>query len=80
MNEHRKRQRLRVLKGGTISIGLATGIDCVVRNISEYGACLEIESPVGIPDNFTLLIMVDNAKRACHVVWRKARRIGVRFD
>jgi hypothetical protein len=56
------------------------GIDCTVRNVSETGALLEIESPVGIPNNFTLVISKDGVKRPCRVAWRSARRIGVRFD
>jgi hypothetical protein len=79
MDEHRQRQRQRILKAGTISFDHA-GIDCTIRNVSDTGACLEIESPVGIPNNFTLVISKDNLKRPCHVAWRSARRIGIRFD
>jgi len=49
MNKPERSQRLRTLKTGTISFDRAAGIDCVVRNVSEAGACLEIETPVGIP-------------------------------
>lgn len=80
MIEHRAGPRHRVLKAGTIAFDLAAGIDCLVRNISDAGACLEIESPVGIPNRFTLHIKTEKVARSCHVVWRKARRIGVRFD
>lgn len=76
----RSAQRHRTLKAGSISFGRAGVIDCVVRNVSETGACLEIESPVGIPNDFTLVIKSDNVMRPCHVAWRSARRIGVRFD
>ena len=79
MNEHRKQPRRRVLKAGTITFGEMASIDCIVRNISGAGACLEIESPIGIPDDFTLVIKADKFTRLCHITWRKARRIGVRF-
>jgi hypothetical protein len=42
------------MKAGTISFGLAAGIDCVVKNISETGSLLAAESAVGIPNRFTL--------------------------
>jgi hypothetical protein len=71
-------QRLRVLKAGSISFGGAA-IDCVVRNVSATGAALEVASPVGIPDEFTLVIEADNVRRRCAVVWRKEKRIGVAF-
>ncbi len=80
MDDHRSSQRHRTLKAGTISFARAAGIDCLVRNLSDTGAQLEIESPVGIPNDFTLVISKDHVQRPCHVVWRAARRIGVRFD
>ena len=80
MEEKRKSQRQRLLKGGTIMFGRAAGIDCVVRNLSETGACLEIASPLGIPDAFTLVISKDNMQWPCNVAWRSARRIGVCFN
>lgn len=78
MDEHRRTQRQRTFKGGSISFGSAPSIDCVVRNLSETGACLEVGSP-SIPNNFTLLIKPEFLKRSCKVAWRSASRIGVRF-
>ena len=80
MNERRSSTRRRVLKAGTIMLDWAGTIDCIVRNLSPVGANLEVESPVGIPDCFTLSIRADKFSRVCHIIWRKARRIGVRFD
>ena len=79
MSENRRAPRLRTLKGGSILFGAAATIDCVIRNISETGAALEVESPVGIPEEFTLLIKGEIIKRKCRVAWRSAKRIGVRF-
>lgn len=79
MSELRGSPRLRTFKGGSIIFGVAAAIDCIIRNMSDNGAALEIESPVGIPDDFTLLIKPEFVKRNCHVVWRAAKRIGVRF-
>jgi hypothetical protein len=80
MENQRASQRQRILKTGTISFDRAAGINCIVRNVSETGALLEIESPVGIPNIFTLVIAKDEVQRPCHVVWRSARRIGIGFD
>jgi hypothetical protein len=69
-----------VLKGGTISFHqLGTSTDCRVRNISESGACLMVASPVGIPDEFDLLLDSDNTPRRCRVEWRSTNQIGVSF-
>ncbi len=71
--------RNRVLKGAHIAFkGKTATIDCTVRNFSERGACLKVESPVGIPDVFDLV--VDKASvYHCRVTWRKATQIGVNF-
>jgi hypothetical protein len=68
-----------VLKGAQIVFkGREAVIDCVVRNLSDRGACLKVESPFGIPDSFDLVL--DTAPvRSCRVTWRKATQIGVEF-
>jgi hypothetical protein len=77
--ERRNTPRQRVLKTGTVSFARAAGIDCVVRNMSEAGACLQVASPLGIPDTFSLVIEKDHVSRPCRIVWRSANRIGVSF-
>jgi hypothetical protein len=79
MEEHRAAPRRRVLKAGTISFDGGGAISCTVRNLSEVGAALDVESPVGIPDQLTLSIEAEHSSRHCQVVWRKEKRIGVRF-
>jgi len=79
MIEHRKSQRYRVFKAATIAFDGAAGVSCVVRNISDGGACLDVASPFGIPGDFDLHMVSDHAARSCHVVWRAERRIGVAF-
>ena len=79
MDHNRGTQRQNVIMAGTISFG-GSGIDCLVRNISVGGATLEVESQIGIPSSFDLVINVERSNHHCHVVWQKARRIGVAFD
>jgi len=78
LENNRIAPRQRTLKAGTIEFSGST-IDCVVRNISDGGAALEVASPVGIPAEFNLLISGNIAKRPCRVVWVKDKRIGVAF-
>src|SRR5690349_2848026 len=56
MDEHRTVPRRRLLKGGKISFGNGAAIDCTIRNLSESGAALEVDSPVGIPERFMLVV------------------------
>lgn len=79
MSERRRAQRLRALKGGTIAFNRAAGIDCRVRNMSSAGACLEVASQIGIPDEFVLVVGYDKTSTPCHVIWRADARMGVEF-
>jgi hypothetical protein len=79
MEDKRIARRNRVLKAGTIEFG-GGAIDCTVRNMSETGAALEVATPLFIPDRFTFFVPSDQFKRACHIVWRKEKRIGITFD
>jgi hypothetical protein len=78
MIEKRAVPRRRLLKAGKIEFG-GSAIDCSVRNVSNAGAALDVESPVGIPEKFTLIIPNDKLRFACRVVYRKEKRIGVAF-
>jgi hypothetical protein len=71
--------RHRVLKAGTIEFG-GSAINCMIRNLSNSGAALDVASPVGIPDHFTLVLQADGHHAPCHVIWRKEKRIGIAFD
>ncbi len=77
--EKRSDPRMRVLKAGTIAFG-GGAIDCTVRNVTVSGALLEVESPVGIPQRFVLVIPADHISRSCRLIWASDHRIGVRFD
>ena len=79
MVEKRTVPRRRVLKAGKIEFG-GSVIDCTVRNLSKVGAALDVPTPVGIPDQFDLVIPSDALRFSCRVLWRQRIRIGVRFD
>jgi hypothetical protein len=55
MNDKRDTQQQKVIRAGTISFD-GSGIDCLVRNMSVGGANLEVESQIGIPGSFDLVI------------------------
>lgn len=77
MEEKRTSPRHRVLKAGAIEFN-GGAIDCTVRNLSTAGAALDVTSPVGIPEHFTLI--ANGSHLPCHVIWRKEKRIGIAFD
>ena len=80
MDNQRSSPRQRTLKGAKIAFqGHGAAINCIVRNLSETGACLKVESPIGIPETFDLVFESDQSGRPCRVVWRKDTQIGVKF-
>jgi hypothetical protein len=54
-------------------------IDCIVRNLSDKGALLQVASPLGIPETFDL-VCGDAMIRPCHVLWWKEKHIAVEFQ
>jgi hypothetical protein len=79
MAENRRAYRRRVLKSATIEFD-RSAFSCAVRNVSEFGAALEVPSSFRIPHEFQLIIETDQVTRQCRVIWRRENRIGVTFD
>jgi hypothetical protein len=79
MEERRISPRRRTFKIGTIAFNRAAGFTARIKNISDTGAGLEVESVVGIPDEFVLDIQADHFRRNCRVVWKQPTRLGVCF-
>lgn len=80
MLDRRAEPRRRILKQAKIFFNRRRSVlDCLVRNLSETGACLEVVNPVGTPDRFDLLIEGETAPRPCVSVWRHDSKIGVAF-
>ncbi|MFU0503198.1 PilZ domain-containing protein [Pseudaminobacter sp. NGMCC 1.201702] len=77
----RREHRRRVLKGASILTGISNSeIKCVVRNMHQNGA--ELDVPVGapVPAEFLLYVPIDGIAYRSTVVWRKDKRIGVSFS
>jgi hypothetical protein len=78
--ERRRQQRARTLKTARILFNQRnSAIDCTVRNLSPHGACLNVESALGIPERFDVLFEMDQSVRPCRMIWHKQKQIGVEF-
>jgi hypothetical protein len=81
MPERKGQPRRRTLKAGKIVFDRRTCVmDCMVRNVSATGACLELPSTVGVPDRFDLVIAPEPRARPCRVAWKDNTRVGVTFQ
>jgi hypothetical protein len=54
---------------------------CVLADISDTGARLNVPEPAKLPDEFFLCLSTQgSARRRCSVAWRSKAQVGVRFD
>jgi hypothetical protein len=80
MNERRSHIRRRTFKGGKLIFNKGLSVlDCVIRDMSDHGARVELGTTIGVPDTFELIIAPDRVKRSCKIAWRSKRQIGISF-
>jgi hypothetical protein len=79
MDERRKAQRMKTLKTGSVSFGVAAIVDCTIRNMSSAGACLDFQCRPVLPKDFSMVIKPDYIRRTCRVAWQSESRVGVEF-
>jgi hypothetical protein len=78
VRDRREVLRLKALKGAQIIWRNGAPVACIVRNISEKGAKLQVYAPV-LQNTFDLVFDLDQSRRSCRVVWRKEPLMGVRL-
>ncbi len=76
--DRRSASRKRVVKGGRTFWPNGDSSDCIILNLSERGALLECRGP--LPNLFDLIIDDPQWCRSCTVIWRRANRVGVKFE
>jgi hypothetical protein len=54
-------------------------VDCLIRDISPYGARLIFSDAVTTPDVFELYIPQKEQTLRIHVIWRHGQEVGVAF-
>lgn len=80
MTERRRQQRHRTLRSGKIVFhDRRSVIDCLVRNLSDGGSCLQVNTTLNIPNTFELLIDGEEESYPCQVMWMSKNRIGIEF-
>jgi hypothetical protein len=55
-----------------------TRLDCIIRNVSDTGAKLEVAKVAGIPD-VILLHAPGHRPQTCRVAWRALKELGVEY-
>lgn len=54
-------------------------MDCIVRNVSDTGAKIEVASVRTVP-NALQLSVPGHEPQACRVVWRSLKELGITFN
>jgi hypothetical protein len=75
--DRRASARIETFKGAEITWPNGVPVRCMVRNLSQSGANLEVYEPV--LDTFDLVFDLDKKRHSCLVMWRKAPFMGVKF-
>jgi hypothetical protein len=80
MQDRRESVRDKVFLGGVAEISQrGSTLDCVVRNFSDNGACVEFNSPAKLPDEMNLTIVRKGRSYLGRMIWRQANRVGLAF-
>jgi hypothetical protein len=80
MRDRRESVRDKVFLGGVAEINQAgSRMDCVVRNFSDNGACVEFDSAKPIPEQVNLTISRKGRSYLARAIWRQANRVGLAF-
>lgn len=76
----RRDQRRRVLKRGKIYVeGLHTVVDCTIRNLSDSGARLRVNSYFVAPETFFLTVVGSTGRLPVVTRWQAGNDFGVEF-
>lgn len=79
MPERRRVRRTQVYKSAKVIFNGSLR-DCVVRDISSFGARLAFVTTSFLPDKFSLTFDAAHTLRTCRVAWRSNTEIGVEFQ
>jgi hypothetical protein len=81
LKDRRKHKRRVVNYPAWIALDTDELQDCMVLDISEGGAKLDIKGDDNTPELFALVLSKQGSpRRACRVVWRAVNQIGVQFE
>lgn len=80
MSEHRTSLRIRsFLRGEVIHSGGASRTECIVRDLSELGARVEVPASVTIPEFFDLAVPQRHLMHRSRIIWRHGNELGIAF-
>jgi hypothetical protein len=79
MQERRRLGRSRVLKSAKIIIGASSVVDCVVRNVTNGGARVDLDNTIDLPDAIDVTFDRGRTVRRARLAWRTLTAAGLQF-
>ncbi|MBN9580057.1 MAG: PilZ domain-containing protein [Afipia sp.] len=80
VQERRAKQRTQVMKKALMFFdGQRDVFTCVVHNLTNEGAKIELNGPRVLPLDFNLSFDNFRTVRSCNVIWRENELVGIRF-
>ena len=80
MQDRRQSVRDKVRFGGVAEVSeRGSAMNCVVRNFSDSGACVEIAGGAKLPKQVTLKIARKGKAYLAQLIWRQANKVGLAF-
>ncbi len=77
--ERRRERRGNAFMTGTVALGDGRALDCLVWDLSGYGALIEVEPQCVLPEASRLTSAGLQLDRRFRVVWRSGRKAGIEF-
>jgi hypothetical protein len=80
MQDRRQSVRDKVVFGGLAEVNeRGSAMNCVVRNFSDGGACVEFDSGARLPDQVNLKIARKGRAYLARMIWQQANKVGLAF-
>jgi hypothetical protein len=67
------------MKSAKLVIDRSAIVECVVRNLTNTGARIQIANTVHLPQDFEMTFDGGRSIRPCRLVWRTLNETGVEF-
>jgi hypothetical protein len=80
-SDKRKERRRQLRRSAWIVAGSDKLRECILSDVSDAGARIEVDGPQPLPDTFVLFLSQNGAaRRNCRVAWRDGKHNGVKFE
>lgn len=79
MQERRKFERTCVQKSARILLEGSLGVECVVLDLTNAGAGIQVSNSISLPAALDLTFDFGRSTRPCRLAWRTFDRMGVEF-